>query len=314
MSPPDPAMQLPNFVIAGVSKAGTTSLSRYLAQHPDVCASDVKEVRYFHAVRYGEQPEPVSSYAQHFRGCRDQRYRMEATPGYYAGGRRVAEAMDSLLPDVRVLVSFRDPVQRCWSWYRFVRSTARIPKEMSFARYLDRCEELHRDGVDDRRDHQPFWGLGGGCYDTWFTPWREVLGERFRVEFFERLVQEPRAVVESVCGWLGIDQAPCADFRYTVENATVQYKNRRLQRAALAVNRRSERFFTEHHNLKRALRGVYYRVNSDRSEERLDPALRDRLEAFYAPHNRRLAALLDAAGIVDCPEWVTAHAAPGVSS
>src|SRR4051795_9628055 len=177
--------QLPNLLIAGVSKAGTTSLFRYLAQHPDVCASDVKELRYFSALRYGEPLAPTGDYARHFASCRGERYRMEATPGYYAGGRLVAEAVESLLPETRVVVSFRDPVQRCWSWYRFVRSTARIPKEMSFARYLDRCEELHRDGTDERREHQLFLGLGGGFYDTWFTLWREILGERFRVEFFE---------------------------------------------------------------------------------------------------------------------------------
>ena len=45
--------RLPNLVIAGVPKAGTTSLFNYLAQHPDICPSDVKETRYFEPLRYG---------------------------------------------------------------------------------------------------------------------------------------------------------------------------------------------------------------------------------------------------------------------
>jgi hypothetical protein len=298
---------LPNLVIIGVAKAGTTSLFRYLAQHPDVCPADLKELRYFSAIRYGEPLPPLESYRKHFAHSTDERYRMEATPGYYAGGREVAGTMDALLPDARVVVSFRDPVQRCWSWFRFVRSTARIPKDMSFPQYVDRCERLHDEGVDGTRANQPFWGLGGGCYDTWLEVWQEIFGERLRVEFFEDVARDPRAAVEGLCDWLAIDTGVCAGFRYGVENKTVQYKNKRLQQAALAVNRRSERFFAEHPDLKRVLRGAYYRVNSDLSDDRMDAATRVRLTEFYAPHNERLAALLAAAGIVDIPDWLVTH-------
>ena len=297
---------LPDLVVIGVAKAGTTSLFRYLAQHPDVCPSDVKELRYFSTVRYGEPLPPLADYRRHFAHCRGERYRMEATPGYYAGGRRVADSMADLLPGARVVVSFRDPVQRCWSWFRFVRSTARIPKNMSFAHYVDRCLRLHEEGTDGTRANQAFWGVGGGCYDTWFQPWRDVFGDRFRVEFFEDVVRDPRSTTEGLCGWLGIDVEVCAGFRYGVENKTVQYKLKGLQKAALAVNRRSERFFATHPELKSALRGAYYKVNSDDAEQRMDAATRERLAAFYAPHTERLATLLAGTGIVDTPDWLTA--------
>jgi hypothetical protein len=294
----------PNLVIAGVAKAGTTSLFRYLAQHPDVCPSSVKEVRYFTALRYGEPLPPLTEYTAVFAHWAGERYRMEATPGYYPGGGAVARAMDEVLPDCRVIVLFRDPVQRCWSWYRFVRSTARIPKDMSFDTYLDRCTELHRDGVDHLREHQPFWGLGGGCYDSWIEDWLTTFGSRLRLEFFEDLVAEPQAVTEGVCGWLGVDTDACAGFAYNVENKTVQYKNGGLQRLALSLNRGGERFFGRHPGLKRRLRGAYYRVNADSGTERLDAGARERLSAFYAPHNERLAASLRAAGRDQLPAWL----------
>jgi Sulfotransferase family len=301
---PDSGEPLPNLVIAGVAKAGTTSLFRYLAQHPDVCPSSVKEARYFTALRYGEPLPPLSEYARLFAGCDGARYRMEATPGYYPGGLAVARAVEDLLPDTRVIVSFRDPVQRCWSWYRFVRSTGRIPKDMGFAGYLDRCTELHADGADARREHQPFWGLGGGCYDSWIDDWLEVFGKRLHITYFEDLVVRPQAVTEEVCRWLGVDDGACDSFAYHVENRTVQYKNRRLQRAALTVNKTAERFFSRHPELKRTLRGAYYRVNADTRSERLDERSRERLAAFYAPHNARLATSLVAAGRDRLPSWL----------
>jgi hypothetical protein len=113
-------------------------------------------------------------------------------------------------------------------------------------------------------------------------------------------------VVEDLCAWLGIDTGVCAGFRYGVENKTVQYKLKGLQKAALAVNRRSERFFAEHPQLKSALRNAYYKVNSDSADQRMDAATREQLSAFYAPHNERLAALLADVGAVATPDWLTA--------
>jgi hypothetical protein len=307
VTPLEDTRHLPNLVIIGVAKAATTSLFRYLAQHPDVFPAAKKELRYFTSLRYGEPLPPLEDYARHFARSGSAQYRMEATPGYFAGGRPVAEAVDGLLPDARVIVSFRDPVQRCWSWFQFVRSTARIPKEMTFAEYVDRCWRLHDEGTDGHRVNQPFWGLGGGCYDLWLEPWLEIFGDRFRIEFFEDVVRDAPGVVKELCDWLEIDRAVCGGFAYGVENRTVQYKNKPLQKAALSVNRNSEAFFAAHPTVKRALRSAYYRINSDKNRDRMDPSVRERLVGFYTPHNERLAAQLTAADRMDCPDWLRAY-------
>lgn len=307
VTPPDddPDLPRPNLVIAGVAKAGTTSLFRYLAQHPDVAGSTVKEPRYFTPVRYGEPLGSMREYSALVAHGADRRYRMEATPGYFPGGAAVAQAIDSVLPGTRVVVLFRDPVQRCWSWYRFVKSYARIPKELSFADYLDRCLELHEQGVDHLRENQPFWGVGGGCYDRWIDEWLTVYGDRLHVGFFEDLVARPREFTEDVCRWLDLPTEPVAELGFHVENQTVQYKNPVLQRLALGLNRGGESFFARHPALKRRLRGAYYRVNADTAKERMDEASADRLAAFYAPHDQRLAASLRAAGHDRLPAWLT---------
>jgi len=232
---------------------------------------------------------------------------MEATPGYFTGGRELAVALLDTLDDPRVIVSFREPGQRCWSWYRFVRSRARIPKDMTFDTYLDRCEHFRRAGVDKLREHQPFFGLSGGCYDQWIDAWLEMFGERLRIEFFEDMVGDPRSVVEGICHWLDIDAEVTAGFQYEIENKTVQYKHKSMQQAALFINRRSERFFEHHRSLKRALRAAYYLMNRDNAAEQLEPAARERLAAFYAPHNERLAVKLGDAGLSRWPAWLAEY-------
>ncbi len=64
------AERLPNLIIAGVGKAGTTSLFWYLSQHPGICASDVKEIQYFTPLSEGDGVlPPLSEYARHFAAC-----------------------------------------------------------------------------------------------------------------------------------------------------------------------------------------------------------------------------------------------------
>ena len=175
---------------------------------------------------------------------------------------------------------------------------------MGFPAYLDRCAELHRAGVDHLRAHQPFWGLGGGCYDRWIDDWLEIFGERLRIEFFEDLVAQPQVVTEALCAWLGLDTDACGGFAYHVENRTVHYRHRGLQRLALALNRGGETFFGRHPALKRTLRGAYYGVNANPSTEQLDAESRERLAAFYAGNNERLATSLAAAGRDRLPAWL----------
>jgi hypothetical protein len=295
--------RLPNLIIVGVSKGGTTSLFHYLRQHPDICGSDIKELYYFAPLRHGGELGPIEDYAVHFRHCTGYRYAVEATPGYFYGGRPLARGVRDTCPDVHVVVSLRSPADRCWSWFRFQKSRLRIPKDMSFDAYLDRCEELHRAGVDGEIEHRAFWGLGGGCYDTWLDSWVEEFGERFRVVFFEDLARAPVGVVRDLCRWLGLDEAVVDAFEFPVENQTAQYRAAGLQRVAVAVNRRGERLFGRHRTAKRWLRSAYHLVNRQPSNDGLSPAARARLANFYLPHNRRLVEQLASLG-VELPAWL----------
>lgn len=297
------APRLPNLVIVGVSKAGTTSLFNYLSSHPDVCGSDVKELRYFSPLRYGEAPGPLEDYAAHFRGCSMQRYAVEATPGYFYGGRALARGLIETCPGVRAVVSLREPEERCWSWFQFVKSRTRIPKDMTFTAYLDRCEELHEAGVDADVEHQPFWGLGGGCYARWFEDWADEFGDRLRTLFFDDVAADPRQTMTDLSTWLDIDTTVFDDHRFPVDNKTEQYRNKVFQQAAVALNRRGEAFFHRHSAMKRSLRSMYYAVNRAPAAESMTTAERARMTDFYRPYNVRLQAQLSARGVKIPAAW-----------
>jgi hypothetical protein len=115
---------LPNLVVIGAAKAGTTSLHTYLGDHPEIFMSETKELGFFVAGRnlsrgraWYESQFPV---ALPVRG--------EATPAYTAHPQHqgVPERMHELLPDARLVYLVRDPVDRVVAHYRFMR---RLGKE-----------------------------------------------------------------------------------------------------------------------------------------------------------------------------------------
>jgi hypothetical protein len=134
---------LPDFLIIGAMKSGTTSLFRMLTQHPGVVEPAVKEVQFFNQPANHARGE--AWYRAHFptRRSLDQRSRKigydavtgEATPAMSAPA--YAPNAASLVPEARLIVSLRNPVDRAWSHYQHMRRHA-IPDRATFGEALDR--------------------------------------------------------------------------------------------------------------------------------------------------------------------------------
>ena len=298
----DPA-RLPNLVIAGVGKAGTTSLFWYLSQHPDICASSVKEPRYF---RLPDDPDatlpPLADYARHFAHCGSQRYVMEASPQYFKGRGRTIAAMKRTLSDPRVILMFREPVAKLWSEYRFKRSHMTIPNDVDFDAFVERCERVRDEGRPRAGDDADYFTLAGGTYAEIVGEWLDAFDEAIHVYFFEDMVDDPMRFTASVCGWLDIDEAVTASFTYSVENRTQGYRSGLLQRLAIAANREGG-VLRNRRRLKAPLRDLYYRINRSRAPEAMSADARDRLSEWFAPSNEALGTILRARGYDRLPSW-----------
>ena len=101
---------LPNLLIIGSIKGGTTSLQHYLAQHPEISMSARKELHYFDRDDWRERRD---WYEAQFEGF-DTPIRGEATPHYtvHPGVAGVPEKIASLIPDAKLVYSVRDPLER----------------------------------------------------------------------------------------------------------------------------------------------------------------------------------------------------------
>lgn len=131
-------MTLPNFLIIGAAKAGTTALYWYLAEHPEVFMSPLKETNFLaygvdengHLL-YGD-PElhkfPVrtlSEYEDLFAGADQHSAVGEASPIYIESPHTARRIVD-IIPGAKIIVGLRNPVDRAYSDYQmYLRSRGR---------------------------------------------------------------------------------------------------------------------------------------------------------------------------------------------
>jgi hypothetical protein len=298
--------RIADLVIAGVPKAGTGSLFAYLAQHPEICGSDLKETGYFNHYnpqRHTGPIPPIETYARHFSHWSGERYALEATPTYSYGGRPVIEAIRTVLGKPKIIISLRDPADRLWSAYTFQRSVGNNVRIGSFEQYVATVEQRHRDGIQPvPRDG--LHGLRIGFYADYLGGWFDEFGDDLRIVFLEKLRRDPRTEVAALFRWLEIDPGVVASLDVDPRKVTQHPRSTRLAAVARAVKRRTDHLVPA--AAQRRLKRAYAQVNGGGElTERFDPALRRHVEDLYRESNRLTAQLLAARGYTDLPEWLT---------
>src|SRR5687767_12965591 len=104
------ARGLPNLVVIGAQKCGTSGLHYYLGLHPEISTSEPKELNFFIAER--NWPRGLDWYRSRFDGA--AKVRVDASPNYsaYPQHTGVPERMADVIPSARLLYMVRDPIDR----------------------------------------------------------------------------------------------------------------------------------------------------------------------------------------------------------
>jgi hypothetical protein len=255
---------LPDFLLIGTKRGGTTSLWRYLIRHPLVPrlfpAWNTKTSHYFEDTHARGE----AWYRSHFPTVR-QRAALERRHGgpsrvgeaapYYMFHPRAAGRVAALMPQVRLIVLLRDPVDRAWSHFKERRTEGREP--LDFAAALA-AEDTRTAGERDRLLADP--GAVSAPYDWWsyrargrylehLEPWLAAFDRsQLLIVASETLYADPAGTYATVLDFVGLPpyELPAYD------------------------------------------------VFNDRPGGGLDPAVRAELTAYYRPHN---AALQDRLGM-----------------
>ncbi len=296
--------KLANLIIAGVNKAGSTSLFHYLTAHPDICGSKEKETCYFLPLLYSESLQPLSVYEAQFTHCTNSRYLLEATPAYIFGGEKIAAEIRHTLTDVKIIIILKNPVDRLVSFYQRKKATFQLPEELNLREYVKLC--LSKSPAElELRENQVFTGISLGMYHHFIEPWLKLFGNNIKVVFFDDFKKDTSSFMKDLAGWLNINQKFYDDFEFDIKNKSLNYKNRMLHRFAVSANNAGQRFWRSNPDLKKRILGVYYKFNgSTFKNQAADEETLAFLKTHFSPANEELCKILISYHITNLPRWL----------
>ena len=139
---------MPNLLIVGAAKSGTTSLHNYLNQHPDIFMCSPKEPHFLINKEIGEQRIPkgvlsLDDYKHLFKGMEDKRYRGESSVMYLSFPEfTIANIKKYLSADIKIIIMLRNPVDRAYSGYQHVKRY-NMMESLSFEDALEHSENRY---------------------------------------------------------------------------------------------------------------------------------------------------------------------------
>ena len=238
------SLRFPDFIIGGAPKSGTSSLYFWLAAHPEVCGSRVKEPYFFgeKVNRFNEGcnyiENAIDDYAKYFAHCPPDKQAFEATAGYIYSENAI-EGLQKLPTTPKVIFLLRSPGKQLLSHYKMERFRIQNTT-LDFKDYIDlpRAQRLWTYSV-----HVAKWLKG---YD------------RSKIKFilFEDLVRNKVKVSREIAAFLNIDSTFYDDFDFEHRNESRATKSKFLHKLGLRIQPLVP------HAVQKALLPAYLALNS----------------------------------------------------
>jgi Sulfotransferase family len=305
MSKPVRPNFLPNFLIVGTGKAGTTSLYHYLRQHPQIFMSEIKEPCYFasevrienlapsHLRHIRRQARKVQrpaewiiskwdDYVKLFENVESQTAVGEASV-VYLWSRTAPENIASRIPGAKIVMILRDPVNRAFSQYLHQLSVGLIR-----CTFREHVEKAMRRNDQKITAYNPFLEVGL-YYQQVKRYFDRFPKENIRIYWFEEAWREPERLFADLFQFLGVDAA----FRPDMSQRSLERKAPRLA----TLNYVAKRFDLTHRlrdavpsGLRKSLSSVLFRRGRSVA---IDPKDRKYLIDYYREDIVNLAAFLN---------------------
>ena len=222
---------LPDFLIIGATKGGTTSVYHTLTQHPDVLSSTKKEIQYF-TLHFDENLSWYKSYFPSFKKIRGK-ITGEASP-YYLFHPLAPERIHKLSPEVKLIVLLRNPVDRAFSHYVHNIDHGQEKLE-SFEEAIEAEEKRISKDVQKvlngeySFDHHKHTYLSRGEYAKQLERWFKYYGrENFLIIKSRDLFLNPQQEYKKMFDFLGIKQYDVGGLR-TLDINKTDYKKRKIK-------------------------------------------------------------------------------------
>lgn len=286
---------LPNFIIVGAAKSGTTSLYHYLSEHPDVYMSEPKEVNYFSQEEITKQKlfyrdlrvSSLSEYKKLFEGTESVKAIGEGSVSYLFYPETPKKIYD-LLPNVKIIILLRNPIERGFSHYLMDYRLGLV--DLSYDEIV-RKESKH---ALLNLYFQQYVELG--LYYEQVKRYQDLFGkEQVKIYLMDDLKKDTRAVIDDLYSFLGIDKSlkPDLERKHNTFIAPRGYVIRKLYSSHFL--RRTTALLIPDRFKKMVMKLLFNKG----SKPNIELGLKKELQNVYTPDIKKLEKLIER----DLSEW-----------
>lgn len=294
---------LPNFLIPGAAKSGTTSLYSYLNRHPDIFMPALKEPMYFVSDYLSGMSDEYprkrfflnsivtdeDDYKKLFSGVTNEKMIGEASVYYLYYWKIAIPAIKSALGDVKIIIGLRNPVDRAFSSYLDL--YRKNFEKISFKEALQLEEERER--ADWRTLLNQY--RKAGLYAAQVAAYKENFSSIF-VYLFDDFKRDPIAVARACCEFLDVDGEAIADIAATRHNNSLQASNSTVDKILFKPNLiRSGLNTVAGYVLgeKRRVAAVHYLRQRLSRKQSMSSETREELKSFFRADIDKLSDIID---------------------
>jgi len=193
----------PNFFIVGAAKAGTTTLIFHLSDIPEIFMSPIIDSNYFssHTLPLREGQKSIrdkKKYLSFFKKVKDEKIIEETSHRYFVDPES-PKLIHQVLPNARILISLRDPVERSYSQYLMMRRNGQT--KLSF------YDELQKE-KENRDANRYFRILKGSLYSDQVKRYLDIFGpQQVKIIIFEEWTRNTKDTIKEIIGFLGLNSS-----------------------------------------------------------------------------------------------------------
>lgn len=293
-------MKMPNFLVIGAGKAGTTSLDQYLKQHPQIYVSPVKEPNFF--ALEGEKVDfrgpgaeklinswsvtDIESYRALFKDVKDEKAIGEVSP-LYLYSPQAPDRIKHYIPDVKLIAILRHPAERAYSAYLWLFGQER-EKIKDFAKAIEAEESRIQS------NWEWIWHYKNlGFYHTQLKRYYDRFDrQQIKVYLFEDLKNNGNSLIEDLYEFLEVDKIYMPDTSMKYAYSVIPPKNQALQNFLTQQNPLKE--FIKSllpANIRKPLAAKVYRKNMAQSLK-ISKEMRQQLIEVYREDILKLQELI----------------------
>ena len=291
----DANINLPNLLIVGAAKCGTTSLHNYLKQHPDIFMTAHKEPHFLINSEIGTRRvhkavTTLEAYKKMFETDRNYRYKGESSVMYLAFPEFSINNIKKYLdPDVKIIIMLRSPIERAFAGY--LHNLRYNPAEdLSFEEAVDKSEERYHQEEDITPDTRY---LHVGRYSSQVDSFMNDFKNNVHVIIYDDYVNDIDACLSNLFDFLEVGRISVDTSRRHMVGGWV-FKNRFLRNLLIPKNNFKTllKVFLPNKRIRKMLKQKIMKISTI-DTPLLSAEMREKLTKYYRKDIADLSKLLN---------------------